>query len=189
MDNCFRSHHKSAFVMPKPDYCRRNKVSPSLSLSLAASAMASSVASKWGATFFIYYGPLNRCVTLWVAHASGMPGTCGLATQTCITARAWRTCRDAFRDRWLAVSFEVVGRENVPGIPCAWATSNVTYLVRGPWTLQSMHVFHPTKVWQLWGWTGLGCPVALPCDRGLELLEQGRRIPSQLVHRTFLLGW
>ena len=35
----------------------------------------------------------------------------GLAIPTCITARAWRTCRDACRDRWLAVSFEVGGGE------------------------------------------------------------------------------
>ena len=56
----------------------------------------------------------------------------GLATPTCITARAWRTCRDACRDRWLAVSFEVSGRENVPGIPCACATLSFTYLVRDP---------------------------------------------------------
>ena len=45
-----------------------------------------------------------------------------LAIPTCITAGAWRTCRAACRDRWLAVSFEVGGRENVPGIPDACAT-------------------------------------------------------------------
>ena len=38
-----------------------------------------------------------------------------------------RTCRDACRDRYLAVSFEVDGRENVPGIPGACATRNFTY--------------------------------------------------------------
>ena len=57
----------------------------------------------------------------------------GLAIQTCITARASRTCRDACQGRSLAVSFEVGGRENVPGIPGACATHNVTYLARGPW--------------------------------------------------------
>ena len=57
----------------------------------------------------------------------------GLAIPTCITARAWRTCRDACRDRWLVVSFEVGSGENVPGIPGACATLNFTYLVRGPW--------------------------------------------------------
>ena len=49
------------------------------------------------------YGPLAIYVKLRVAHALGMPGTfpChrGLATPTCITARTWRTCRDACRDR------------------------------------------------------------------------------------------
>ena len=57
----------------------------------------------------------------------------GLAITTCITACAWRTCRDACRDRWLVASFEVGGGENVPGIPGACATRNFTYLVRGPW--------------------------------------------------------
>ena len=56
----------------------------------------------------------------------------GLAIPTCIAARAWRTCPDACRDRKLAVSFEFVDGENVPGIPGAWATRNFTYLVRGP---------------------------------------------------------
>ena len=56
----------------------------------------------------------------------------GLAIPTCITARASRTCRDACRDRWLAVPFEVGGGENVPGILGACATRNFTYLVKGP---------------------------------------------------------
>ena len=50
---------------------------------------------------------------------------------TCITARAWRTCRDVCRDRYLTVSFEVGGGENVPGIPGAtWR--NFTYLIGDP---------------------------------------------------------
>ena len=57
----------------------------------------------------------------------------GLAIPTCITSRAERMCRDACRDRWQAVSFEVGSGENVPGIPGACATRNFTYLVRGPW--------------------------------------------------------
>ena len=40
-----------------------------------------------------------------------------LAIPTCITAPALRTCRDACRDRELAVSFEVGGGENAPGNP------------------------------------------------------------------------
>ena len=61
----------------------------------------------------------------------------GLAIPTCIAARAWRTCRDACRDRYLAVSVEVGGGENVPGIPGACATRNFTYLVRASWHLKS----------------------------------------------------
>ena len=79
--------------------------------------------------------PLGRYVRLRVAHAPGMPGTFshrGFAIPTCITACASRTCRDACRDRYLAVSFEVGDGENVPDIPGACATRNFTYLVRGP---------------------------------------------------------
>ena len=59
-------------------------------------------------------GPLTRYVKLQVAHAPGMPGTFSpaadfkenrlLAIPACITARAWRTCRDACRDRLHAVT-------------------------------------------------------------------------------------
>ena len=52
---------------------------------------------------------------------------------TCITARASRTCRDAWRDRSLAVSFVFGSGKNVPGIPGACATHNFAYLVRGPY--------------------------------------------------------
>ena len=40
-----------------------------------------------------------------------------LAILTCITVRASRTYRDAYRDCLLAVTFEVGGGENIPGIP------------------------------------------------------------------------
>ena len=60
------------------------------------------------------HGPLTRYVKLQVAHAPGMPGTFSLAADfkgnrwlaipACITARAWRTCRDACRDRLPAVT-------------------------------------------------------------------------------------
>ena len=60
------------------------------------------------------------------------PRYSGLATPTCITTPASRTCRDACRDRLLAVFFEVSGGENVPGIPGACAIRNFTYLARGP---------------------------------------------------------
>ena len=45
----------------------------------------------------------------------------GLAIPTCIMARVWRTCRDACRDRLLAVSFEVGGGEKVPGSTNAYS--------------------------------------------------------------------
>ena len=59
------------------------------------------------------------------------PSYRGLAITVCITARAWRTCRDVYRDLLLAVSFEVGGGENAHGIPGTCTPSNFTYLVRG----------------------------------------------------------
>ena len=53
----------------------------------------------------------------------------GLAIPTCITARASRTCRDACRDRLLAVSVELGGGGDISG---ACAIRYFTYLVRGP---------------------------------------------------------
>ena len=56
--------------------------------------------------WYVFYcpcGPVTRYVKLLVAHAPGsrerLPRHSGLAIPTCITARAWRTCRDACRDR------------------------------------------------------------------------------------------
>ena len=72
----------------------------------------------------------------------------GLAISTCIMALAWRTCRDACRDRLLAVTFGVGGGENVPGIPGACATGNFTYLVRGPWCGRSIAATHGIKPFQ-----------------------------------------
>ena len=78
----------------------------------------------------------------------------GLAIPTCITARAWRTCRDACRE--LAVSFEVGSGENVPGIPGARATRDFTYLVRGPCVLQIKHG-------HLWFWSSVNnCYLNMP---------------------------
>ena len=62
----------------------------------------------------------------------------GLAIPTCITAREWLTCHDACLDRWITVSFEVGGGENVPGISGEWATCHFTYLVRGLYWLDCM---------------------------------------------------
>ena len=69
-----------------------------------------------------------------------------LAIRTCITARAWRACRDTCRDLKLAVSFEVGGGENIPGIPGACANRNFGYLVRGTCGLNSFTY----QVGQLW---------------------------------------
>ena len=68
----------------------------------------------------------------------------GIAIPTCITAPASRTCRDACRDHQLAVSFEVGGGENVPGIHGARATRKFTYLVRGPWAW--LHKRHTSSI-------------------------------------------
>ena len=88
-----------------------------------------------------------------------------LAIRTCITARAWRTCRDACRDRLLPVSFYVGGGENVPSIPGACTTRNSTYLVRGPWR----HCEGP--------------PV--PCRLSMDL----KLIPSLLAQSLSLCKW
>ena len=57
------------------------------------------------------HGPLSRYLKLRVSHEPGMPGRFprhrGLVIPTCISSRAWPTCRDACRDRKQAVSFEV----------------------------------------------------------------------------------
>ena len=45
------------------------------------------------------------------------PRHCGLAIPTCITARAWCTCRDACRDRYLAISLEFGGGKTFPAFP------------------------------------------------------------------------
>ena len=58
-----------------------------------------------------FHGPLAKYVYLLIEHAPGMPGT--------------------FYPL-LAVSFEVSGGENVPGIPSACTHHIFTYLARGP---------------------------------------------------------
>ena len=88
MQNCFQHDNKS--------YPKLHIVSPYVKFNL------------------MYNGPLTRYVKLQVAHAPGMPGTFPpaayfkgnrwLAIPACITARAWRTCRDACRDRLPAVT-------------------------------------------------------------------------------------
>ena len=82
-----------------------------------------------------HYGPLTRYVILRVAHASGMPGAFFTPPRasdpdmhhgTHVTHVPW--CMPGS-----LTSFEIGGRENVPGIPGACATRNFAYLVRGPY--------------------------------------------------------
>ena len=68
-----------------------------------------------------------------------------VAIPACITACASSTCRDKCRDRYLAVSFEVGGGENVPGIPSTCATRNFTYLVH-LLSLYEEYVYHFMKL-------------------------------------------
>ena len=85
-------------------------------------------------SFLYHHGPLTRYVKRRVfMRRERFPRHRRLAIPTYITAHAWRTCRNACRDRQLAVSFEVGGGENVPGIHGACRTRNFTYLVRGPY--------------------------------------------------------
>ena len=76
-----------------------------------------------------------------VAHAPGMPGT---------FARHWLKRKSIFSDPGMhhgtcithvpccmSGSLTRDGGENVPGIPGACATRNITYLARGPWLLMT----------------------------------------------------
>ena len=77
------------------------------------------------------HGPLIRYVKLRVAHAPAMPGTFSPPTRVSDPDMHHGMCRDACQDRWLGVSFEVSGGENVPGI--SGTTHNFPYLTRRPW--------------------------------------------------------
>ena len=111
----------------------------------------------------------------------------GLAIPTCITARASRTCRDACRDRYLAVSFEIGGGENVPGIPGACAKQNFTYLVRGPLTSHSYPLFsfstprHKCRNGQLI----TQVPIINQCHSGITYTNNGLEPPSPLCISSY----
>ena len=66
-----------------------------------------------GQSVYLWHGPLARYVKLRVRMRrecrERFPRHRRWAIPTCITARAWRTCRDACRDRQLSVSFEIGG--------------------------------------------------------------------------------
>ena len=70
------------------------------------------------------HGPLARYVKLRFTHAPGMPGTFSPAPRV--------SDPDMHHGKCVSVSFEVGSGKNVPGIPGACATHNITYLVRGP---------------------------------------------------------
>ena len=85
------------------------------------------------------HGPLARYVKLRVMHAPRMQETLHrhreLAITTCITTRASRTCRDAYRDHYLAVPFSSQWRGKRFRHSRRISTRNFAYLVRGPWKL------------------------------------------------------
>ena len=73
---------------------------------------------------FFLHGPLTKYVILRAGRALGKPGTFSppprvsdpdMHRGTCVTHVPWSLT---------SVSFEVVGGENVPGIPGGWATPN-----------------------------------------------------------------
>ena len=76
------------------------------------------------------HGPLSRYVKLRVAHAPGMPRTFSPPPRVSYPDMHQGTCVNAWRHRYLMVSFEFGGEGNIPG---ACATRNFTYLVRSPW--------------------------------------------------------
>ena len=87
------------------------------------------------------------------------------AIPTCITARASRTCRDACRDRWLSVSFEIGGGGKrsrhsrrmrnqqfyVSGkrpMSCSRQSGYSRHLKLTPWTFLDMTRCPPTDTWR-----------------------------------------
>ena len=91
-------------------------------------------------------GPLARYVNLRAAHAPGMPGTFSPPSRFCnpdMHRGTWaRTCRDACLNRWLAVSVEVGGEENVPGaILCIWWETH-------KWVRKRVYIYQKVNMWR-----------------------------------------
>ena len=85
------------------------------------------------------HGPRASYVNLWVVHAPVIPGTFSPPPRvidpdmhhgTCVTHVPW--CMPGSITS-AVVSSEVGGGENVPDIPGASTTRNLTCLVRSPW--------------------------------------------------------
>ena len=100
--------------------------------------------------------PLTRYVKSCVAHAQGMPGiffpaavfkgNCYLAIPACITARAWRTCRDACRYR-----IHAVAGKTLPAFP-AHAHPQVYLSGKRPmdgWVICAWHMLHIVQKWYI----------------------------------------
>ena len=85
------------------------------------------------------HGPLARYVKLWVVHAPGMQGTFSPPSRVSdpnMHHGTYVTHVLLCTPGTLAISIEIGGGENVPGISGisgACATHNFTCLVRGPW--------------------------------------------------------
>ena len=113
-----------------------------------------------GHVHFAANGSLTRYVKWRVAHAPEMPGTFSPPPRVSDPDMHRGTCvthvRDACRDWKLALSLEVCGGENVPGIPGACATRNFTHLARGPfkWRGRVTHIC-VSKLGHHWFRTGL----------------------------------
>ena len=83
------------------------------------------------------HGPLTRYAKSRVAHAPGMPGTFSKPPRVSDPDMHHGTCVKhvpcCMPESLTSAFLWFRWRENVPGIPCACATRNLAYLVRGPW--------------------------------------------------------
>ena len=94
--------------------------------------------------------PLARYVKIRVAHAPGMPGTFSpaanfkrnyyIAIPACITARAWRTCRDACRDRLPAVTGKTFPAFPAHAHPQFCVSGKRPMVTRSAWTSTDIYI-------------------------------------------------
>ena len=93
-----------------------------------------------------------------VAHAPGMPGTFSpaadfkgnrwLAIPACITARAWRTCRDACRDRLPAVTGKTFpASRRMRTRKCAYLVKGTCYVTFGCVCYADKTQWSPGRYW------------------------------------------